>query len=71
MSSTHVVGAVVVDVVVRSVDVDGRVVVAAADGYVINVVGGRPRVRRRSWQGGGWMSTCDASITRSFCLYNP
>ena len=70
MSSTHVVGAVIVDVVVRSVDVDGRVVVAAADGCIIDV-GGCPRVRRRSWQGGGWMSTCDMSITHSFCLYNP
>ena len=71
VSSMHVVGAVIVNVVVGSVDVDGRVVVAAADGYVIDVVGGRPRVRRRSWQGGGWTSTCDASIMCSFCLYNP
>ena len=70
MSSTHVVGAVDVDVVVGSVNIDGRVVAVAADGCIINV-GGRPRVCQHSWQGGGWMSTCDASITCSFCLYNP
>ena len=38
VSSTHVIGVVVVDVVVGSVDVDVRVIVVVAGGCVIDVV---------------------------------